>query len=139
MEQHCEPARGGGLVLLGAGMFWLSRLHATSTYAGGVLGPLLISGTGVGLALVAHNLVVVTETDPSEAGAAAGVLQATLTLGGAIGLAALVTVFQAAGAGLAAGVAATFTAATVIMAAALLSAVLLLRNPQPRDRWSSHS
>ena len=46
-------------------------------------------GLGAGLALVSHNLIVMSETDPEESGAASGVLQAMLTAGGSLGPAAL--------------------------------------------------
>ncbi|AJC60065.1 MFS transporter [Streptomyces sp. 769] len=85
-----------GLAAVAIATIWLTRLTATSGYGTHVVGPLVLFGLGAGLALVSHNLIVLSEAAPEESGAASGVLQAMLTVGGSLGLALLVTVFGAA-------------------------------------------
>ncbi|MEV0634182.1 MFS transporter [Streptomyces sp. NPDC050619] len=88
-----KPVAITGIVLVGLATAWLTQLSPGSGYLTGVLGPLLLFGLGAGLALVSHNLTVMSETAPEDTGAASGVLQAMLTVGGSLGLALLVTVF----------------------------------------------
>lgn len=76
-------------------MVWLSTLSTTSTYWGGVLGPLVLFGGGAGLILVPLNGIIMSGLPPQHSGAGAGLLQAAQQIGAALGLAALVTVFGA--------------------------------------------
>ncbi|MFD7092392.1 MFS transporter [Streptomyces sp. NPDC059896] len=87
-----KPVAVAGIALVAAATSWLTQLTPTSGYAGNVLGPLVLFGLGAGFALVSHNLIVMSEAAPEESGAASGVLQAMLTVGGSLGLAILVTV-----------------------------------------------
>lgn len=86
-----KPVAVSGIVLVGVATVWLTRLSLDSAYLTDVLGPLLLFGLGAGLALVSHNLIAMSEAAPEESGAASGVLQAMLTVGGSLGLALLVT------------------------------------------------
>ncbi|WP_405502928.1 MFS transporter [Streptomyces niveus] len=86
-----KPVAISGVVLVGVATVWLTRLSVDSDYPTDVLGPLVLFGLGAGLALVSHNLVVMSEAAPEESGATSGVLQAMLTVGGSLGLALLVT------------------------------------------------
>ncbi|WP_308258381.1 MFS transporter [Saccharothrix obliqua] len=117
---------------------WLSTLSTDNGYAGSVLGPLILFGAGAGFSMVAHNLIIMSATPAAEAGAASGVLQAMLTVGGSLGLAILVTIFGAAGRSappsadpLVTGVAWAFGGAAVFIGAALVIAIFLLRTPRP--------
>ena len=85
------------LLLAGAagcvgGMFWLSRVTEHSSYAGGLLGPSLVIGAGLGLLLVPLPLIALTRVPESDAGVAASLLNVGRQVGGAIGLAVLGTV-----------------------------------------------
>ncbi|MEK2473750.1 MFS transporter [Streptomyces noursei] len=91
-----KPVAVTGLAAVAVATVWLTRLTATSGYGPHVVGPLVLFGLGAGPALVPHNLIVLSEAAPEESGAASGVLQAMLTVGGSLGLALLVTVFGAA-------------------------------------------
>src|SRR5690606_8912150 len=65
-------------------------------YAGGVLGPMLIFGFGMGLNFVTLTLTAVSGVAQHEAGAASGLLNATQQVGGSVGLALLPTAFGTA-------------------------------------------
>jgi predicted MFS family arabinose efflux permease len=85
------------LLLTGAaatvgGLFWLSRLSEHSTYAGGLLGPMLVIGAGLGLLFVPLPLVALARVDESDSGVAASLLNVGRQVGGSIGLAVLGTV-----------------------------------------------
>jgi EmrB/QacA subfamily drug resistance transporter len=81
-----------GVLLAAAGMFWLSFVDEHSHYAGGLLGPMLVTAAGLGLAFVPLTLVAVAGVDNEEAGLASGLLNTGQQVGGSIGLAVLGTV-----------------------------------------------
>ncbi len=118
----------GGLITT-AGVAWLTQLSATSTYVAAVLTPIVLTSIGCGLLFPAMTVVALTDVDAGEAGAGSAMLQTTQQFGGALGVAALVTLFDAAGGqhAVASGVAASFVGGTVIMVAATLIALLVIR------------
>jgi Major Facilitator Superfamily len=81
----------GGAASAG-GLYWLSRVTEHSTYAGGLLGPSLVTGAGLGLLFVPLPLVALAGVDEADSGAAASLLNAGRQVGGSIGLAVLGTV-----------------------------------------------
>ncbi|MEZ0069208.1 EmrB/QacA subfamily drug resistance transporter [Streptacidiphilus sp. MAP12-20] len=85
-----------GTVLVTLGAFWITQLDVHSTYAGGVLGPTMTFGYGMGCIFVPVMLTSVSGVAPQEAGAATGLLNTTQQVGGSLGLAILVTVFATA-------------------------------------------
>ena len=86
-----------GAGLTGTGLFWQTFITPESSYLGGVLGPMLIFGFGMGLNFVTLTLTAVSGVAQHEAGAASGLLNATQQVGGSLGLSILVTVFGTAG------------------------------------------
>ncbi len=86
----------GGITLSTAAELWLTRLSPGSGYSS-VLGPLLLFGTGNGLAFVPLTSLALVGVAPRDAGAASGLVNVMQQLGGALGLAVLVTVFGTAG------------------------------------------
>jgi hypothetical protein len=42
-----RPLMTVGPLFAAGGMFWLSRISETSTYPGGLLGPLMLTGLGI--------------------------------------------------------------------------------------------
>lgn len=82
----------GGLILSAGGLFWLTGLSADSTYVE-LLGPLLLFGMGNGLAFVPLTSLSLAGVAPQDAGAASGLVNVTQQVGGAMGLAVLITVF----------------------------------------------
>ncbi|MZG19535.1 MFS transporter, partial [Streptomyces sp. SID5914] len=85
---------GSALAALGLG--WQALISSDSTYVGGILGPMLIFGFGMGLNFVTLTLTAVSGVARHEAGAASGLLNAMQQVGGSIGLAILTTVFGTA-------------------------------------------
>jgi len=85
----------GGLTLSTLGLLWMTQLHATSNYFE-LLGPLVLFGIGNGLAFVPLTTTSLRGVDPADAGAASGLVNVMQQVGGALGLAVLVTVFGSA-------------------------------------------
>jgi EmrB/QacA subfamily drug resistance transporter len=134
------PLMIAGTLPVIAGMAWLSRLTAGTSYLPGVVGPMLLFGAGLGLAFVPLTTVSLAGIRPADSGAASSMVNVTQQVGGALGLAVLVTVFGAAsrraapGTGasalarsrdvLAHGMAGAFTVATIFDICALLAMVI---------------
>src|SRR5215469_8841334 len=81
-----------GAALSAGGMFWMSRLTEHSTYAGGLLGPMLLAALGLGLIFVPMSLVSLVRVSNNDAGVASSLFNVGQQVGGAIGLAVLGTV-----------------------------------------------
>jgi MFS family permease len=81
----------GGL-LAAIGTAWLGMVPDHPAYLAHILGPGLVAGTGLSLMLLAVTLTGTTGVSTEDAGAAAGLLNTSRQLGGALGLAVLVTV-----------------------------------------------
>jgi EmrB/QacA subfamily drug resistance transporter len=82
------------LLLIGSaasagGLYWLSRVTEHSTYAGGLLGPTLVTGAGLGLLFVPLPLVALARVADADSGVASSLLNAGRQVGGSIGLAVL--------------------------------------------------
>jgi hypothetical protein len=73
-------------------MFWLSRISEHSTYAGGLLGPMLVTGAGIGMLSMPLTLVAMNKVDERDAGLASSLRNVGQQVGGSIGLALLGTV-----------------------------------------------
>ncbi|MCX5393655.1 MFS transporter [Streptomyces sp. NPDC006482] len=91
-----KPFMVSGSAITGLGLFWLTFITSDSSYAGAVLGPMVLFGFGMGLNFVTLTLTAVSGVAQHEAGAASGLLNATQQVGGSLGLSILVTVFATA-------------------------------------------
>jgi EmrB/QacA subfamily drug resistance transporter len=87
-----RPLLIAGAVLVAGGQYWLSRLTVHSTYSGGLLGPALVIGAGLGLLFLPLSLVSLTGVAEAASGAAASLLNTGRQVGAAVGLAVLGTV-----------------------------------------------
>jgi EmrB/QacA subfamily drug resistance transporter len=74
------------------GLFWLSRISEHSTYASGLLGPMLATGAGIGMLSMPLTLVAMNKVDERDAGLASSLRNVGQQVGGSIGLALLGTV-----------------------------------------------
>ncbi len=72
---------------------WLSTLTETSTYAVHLLGPLVLNGASAALVFMPVTVIVLGGVDRAHAGSVSGLLQTTQQLGGAVGLAVIVSVY----------------------------------------------
>jgi predicted MFS family arabinose efflux permease len=86
------PMLAAGGVIATGGMFWLSRVSEHSTYAGGILGPMIVTAFGLGFVFVPMNLTALVKVDEHIAGVASSLLNTGQQVGGSIGLAVLGTV-----------------------------------------------
>jgi EmrB/QacA subfamily drug resistance transporter len=88
-----KPLLATGMILLSAGLAWFAQIDAGGGYVSDVLGPSLVWGPGLGIAIV---VVIAAATDDlggeGESGLASGLVNTTLQVGGALGLAALSTI-----------------------------------------------
>ncbi len=85
-----------GSALAMTGLAWQALISSDSSYVGGILGPMLVFGFGMGLNFVTLTLTAVSGVAPHEAGAASGLLNTTQQVGGSLGLSILTTVFGTA-------------------------------------------
>jgi EmrB/QacA subfamily drug resistance transporter len=88
-----KPFMVGGGILAAAGLAWLTLTDVHSTYAGSVLGPMLVFSLGMGMEFVSLTLMALSDVPVQETGAASGLLNATQQVGGSLGLSILVTIF----------------------------------------------
>ncbi|MGW6424672.1 DHA2 family efflux MFS transporter permease subunit [Nocardia sp. NPDC055053] len=128
-----------GLVLLLAGMAWLTRLPVQADYVVDLL-PMMVLIAGGGLVLPALTGLGMSGAAADDAGLASGLFNTTQQVGMAIGIAVLSTLAAArTGTELAAGVSdavaltsgyrLAFTVAAGLLATALLVSVTVLRRP----------
>jgi predicted MFS family arabinose efflux permease len=87
-----RPVILAGASAVAGGTFWFSRLTVHSSYAGQLLGPLLVTSFGLGLVFVPLSLVSLHDVAERDSGVASSLLNAGQQVGGAIGLALLGTV-----------------------------------------------
>ncbi len=84
-----------GLTLLGFGQLWLVAVWSTGGYVEVVLPGLILTASGMGLALPAASVALTNGVEPRDAGLAGALFVASQQVGGAIGLAVLATVAAA--------------------------------------------
>ena len=144
-----------GAVLLVAGMAWLTQISAGSSYASGILGPMLLFGLGAGCSFMPVTMTVLAGVQRHDSGAASGLLQTMQQVGGALGVSILVTIFGTASRDaakhplahatpqlqahqiMAHGIASAFVASTVFAACTLAIALLVItRTPSRRAAGS---
>ena len=80
-----------GLASIAAGLLLFSRISVDGSYWSEVLPAMVLIGTGAGLSFPSLMGLAMSGVEPSEAGLASGLVNTTLQVGGAIGLAVLAT------------------------------------------------
>jgi MFS family permease len=118
-----------GLPLIVAGMAWLTRLSDTSGYVSGALGPMVLFGAGAGLVFLPLTATILSGVRREDSGAASGTLQTMQQVGGALGMAVLVSVFGTASrhGGAVHGTDTAFLTATVFAVVALIVCAAFVR------------
>ena len=80
-----------GALLATAGVAWLGVLTGRAAFVQDVLGPTLLIGTGLGLLILAATHAVTSGVPAQDAGLASGLANTARQMGGALGVAVLVT------------------------------------------------
>ncbi|MFI7644191.1 MFS transporter [Nonomuraea sp. NPDC049400] len=132
-----------GLVLLTAGMAWLSLISPDGSFATDVLPASLVAALGMSLAFIPSLGTAISSARPEEGGLASGIVNTSYQVGSALGLAAITAVAAANGAdqlgnlpALTDGFSAAFIgAAAIALAGALIAAATLrTRTSTPTDQ-----
>ena len=84
-----------GTLGLAVSFAWLSQVSAGDGYFSGAFGPMLLNGLSAGLVFMPATSAVLAGVAPEHAGSVSGLLQTFQQLGGAIGLAVIVSVYAA--------------------------------------------
>ena len=143
-----------GTLVAGGGLAWLAQVTTTTSFVGGLLGPFVLIGLGMGLAVTPIAVAGTAGVAPRDAGLASGLLNTSRTVGASIGLAALATIAAnrttralsgkvaspahtasalTQGYTLAFGVAAALLLATALVALATLPSLRAIRAASPEE------
>lgn len=132
-----------GLVLLSAGLGWLSLVRPDGNFGVDVLPASLVSALGMALAFIPSLGTAISSARPEEGGLASGIVNTSYQLGSALGLAVATAVAAVVGAGpvgdrlaLTNGFSAAFATAAVIALAGGALAALTLRTARVEESVS---
>jgi EmrB/QacA subfamily drug resistance transporter len=92
-----RPLIAGGLALQGAGLAWMAAIASPGVGYPSLAAAMTVSGAGFSVALPAVTKAVVGSVAPPDIGKASGTFTMLRQLGGAFGVAILVSVFSAGG------------------------------------------
>ncbi|MFI0939919.1 MFS transporter [Streptomyces sp. NPDC021020] len=98
VSRQFTPVLGPRTMLLAGGLLatvgtaWLATIPTHAAYVSHVLLPNMVGGFGVSIMLLAVTVSGTSGVDPHNAGAASGLLNTSRQIGGALGLAILVTI-----------------------------------------------
>lgn len=127
-----------GLLVLAAGMGWLSLIRPDGNFWVDVLPASLVAALGMSLAFIPSLGTAISSARPEEGGLASGIVNTSYQVGSALGLAAMTAVAASYGAdqignetALTSGFSAAFLGAGIIALAGALLAAITLRTPQP--------
>jgi EmrB/QacA subfamily drug resistance transporter len=137
-----------GMVLVALGLAWLTRAPVDGAYAVDVLPAMVLLGTGAGVSFPALMTLAMSGANDADAGLASGLVNTTMQVGGALGIAVLATLASSrtdslrdSGAGaadaLTGGYHLAFTVSAVLVAlGALVAATVLQRESRARESAS---
>jgi EmrB/QacA subfamily drug resistance transporter len=80
-----------GVLMIGAGLLLFARTPVEGSYIVDLLAPFLLVGAGVGTAFPALMTLAMSGATPQDSGLASGLVNTSMQVGGAIGLAVLAT------------------------------------------------
>ncbi|UYQ60617.1 MFS transporter [Streptomyces peucetius] len=130
-----KPLIAGGLLVLAAGLLWLSAVEPTGTFLVDVLPASLVAALGMSLAYIPAMMAAMSGAPQEQAGLASGIVNTTYNVGSALGLAALTAVAMSQGAGelgnlpaLTDGFSSAFVGAAVIAAVGGVITLLVMRS-----------
>lgn len=121
-----------GTLGMATSFVWLSQISTTSDYVTSILGPMLLSGASAGLAFMPTTVAILGGVEPEHAGAASGLLQTMQQLGGAVGLAIIVSVYASGSVPgqVVPGAQAAFLTSMAFALVACLIATVVMRSPR---------
>jgi EmrB/QacA subfamily drug resistance transporter len=133
------------LVLIGAGLILFAQTPVDGTYLTDILPVMILLGAGAGLAFPALMTLAMSGATPSDAGLASGLVNTTLQVGGAIGLAVLTTFAtertqglladgESAASALTSGFHLAYLIGAVLVAVAIVIALTVLCPPRAAER-----
>jgi EmrB/QacA subfamily drug resistance transporter len=134
-----------GVAMIGVGLLLFARTPVDGDYLTDLLPPLLLVGVGVGTSFPSLMTLAMSGASPSEAGLASGVVNTSMQVGGAIGLAVLATLAEQRAddltspgakvghAALNSGYHLAYVIGAALVAIALVVAVTVLRQPSPEE------
>ncbi|MEO3826465.1 MFS transporter [Actinomadura sp. B10D3] len=127
-----------GLLVLAAGMGWLSLIRPDGNYWVDVLPASLVAALGMSLAFIPSLGTALSAARPEEGGLASGIVNTSYQVGSALGLAAMTAIAASSGAGrlgdvpaLTDGFSAAFVGAALVALAGAALAAVTLRTPRP--------
>lgn len=123
-----------GMVTQGAGLLLLARVPADASYPVDILPASVIVGVGLGFAEVAVQIAAFAGIDEDEAGLAGGAIETSREMGGALGLAVLVSVALSGSAGATEAFHRSVIVAAVFAVASAVVALTLLRPTERRRK-----
>ena len=134
----------GGPLIAAIGMFYLTFITADGSYWTQVLPGLLLVGFGLAFVVIPVQNVALTNIAGHDAGAASALVNASMQIGGSIGLSVFTTIYVgttadsvAAGSGqlvaFTDGYSAVFLATTIVLVIASIVAVTMIRGAKPVD------
>jgi EmrB/QacA subfamily drug resistance transporter len=134
MKFGAKPLIVGGLLVLAAGLVWLSAVEPTGSFLVDVLPASLVAALGMSLAYIPTMMTAMAGAPQEQAGLASGIVNTTYQVGSALGLAALTALATSQGAGrlgdlpaLTDGFSFAFIGAAVIAALAGLITLVAMR------------
>ncbi|MDQ4052219.1 MAG: MFS transporter [Actinomycetota bacterium] len=135
-----------GLLLLAAGLVWLSQVDDDGSFVIDVLPASLVAAAGMSLAFIPTLGTAISSARPEEGGLASGIVNTSYQVGSALGLAVMTAVAAANGAdrignpgALTDGFSAAFVGAAAVAVVGAVTAGLLLRTPAPAPESVSQS
>jgi EmrB/QacA subfamily drug resistance transporter len=140
-------ARGsliGGAAVIGAGLLLFARVPVEGSYLADILAPTILIGVGAGICFPSLMQLAMTGAEPQDTGLASGLINSTVQVGGAIGLAVLATLStgrtedlaaagESAASALTGGFHLAFLIGAALVGAALVAAVTVLRSDRRPD------
>jgi EmrB/QacA subfamily drug resistance transporter len=137
------------LVFIGAGLLLFARTPVHGSYVTDILPPMVLIGLGAGLGFPSLMMLAMSGATPSDSGLASGLVNTSVQVGGAIGLAVLATLSAERTHGLLADGESTASAlnsgfhlayliGAILVAVAAVVAVSVLRTPAPAEEPEHH-
>ena len=131
-----------GLLLIVVAMALFARMPVDGSYLTDLLPVMVLMGAGAGTAFPALMTLAMSGATPQDAGLASGLVNTTVQVGGAVGLAVLATVSatrtahlsasgQSLHSALTGGYQLAFVIATLVVGAAIAIALMVLKSDRP--------